>query len=262
MIGMVSDRERFERAFALLKVHEGGYSNHKDDPGGATMRGVTQRTFNAYRRRRGEPLVDVRNITDAEVRDIYKRQYWDAINADDLPPGVAYTVFDAGVNSGPGQAVRWLQRLVGVRDDGIVGDETIAATQAHAAAPLIDDYNDNRLAFMRSLRHWNTFKSGWTRRVAEVREQSKEWTEAGDVVTVTTEPPQPKAEGKRSMSASARSIIKDKPAMVAAGGGVLSGITPFANGDGPVHYALAAVLVIAVVSAVWFLYREHDAQTR
>ena len=256
---MVSDRERFERAFALLRVHEGGYSDHKDDPGGATMKGVTQRTFNAYRRRRGEPLVDVRNITDAEVRDIYKHQYWDAVKADDLPPGVAYTIFDAAVNSGPGQAARWLQRLIGVRVDGIVGNETIAAARESDAISLIEAYNDTRLDFMRSLKHWGTFKNGWKRRVAEVREQSREWAELDDVVTATTEPPQPKAEGRRSMTASAKKLVKDKPAMIAAGGGILSGVTPFANGDGPVHYAVAAVLVIVVLAAIWFLFREHDA---
>ena len=105
--------DRFERAFALLAVHEGGYSNHPDDPGGATNRGVTQRTYDSYRARHGLERRDVRQITDGEVAEIYRGQYWDAIRGDDLPAGVAYCVFDAAVNSGPGRALRWLQAEIG-----------------------------------------------------------------------------------------------------------------------------------------------------
>ena len=259
---MVSDRERFERAFALLRVHEGGYVDHPDDPGGATMKGITQQTYDAYRQRLGLPKADVRYISDEDVRAIYKDQYWDAVRADELPPGLAYCVFDAAVNSGPGRASRWLQQLIGVKVDGVVGHETLAAAEAVDPVATIQTYCDNRLDFMRGLKHWGTFKNGWKRRVAEVREQSREWAELDDVVTATTEPPQPKAEGRRSMTASAKKLVKDKPAMIAAGGGILSGVTPFANGDGPVHYAVAAVLVIVVLAAIWFLFREHDAKTQ
>ena len=257
---MAGDVERFERAIGLLRVTEGGYANHPDDPGGATMRGVTQRTYDAYRQRQGLPKTDVRGITDAEVRTIYKTQYWDMVRAGDLPDGVGYCVFDAAVNSGPGQAVRWLQEIVNVRADGIVGNETLAAVGSADAGHVINTYCDNRLAFMRSLKHWGTFKNGWTRRVAEVRAQSLEWAKIDDVVTMTNESPQPKAEGKRSMVATAKKLVKDKAAIVAAGGSVLSGAAPLADGDGPIQYAVAAVLVIVVLAAIWLLFREHDAE--
>jgi len=252
--------ERFDRAFEILRVHEGGYVNHPDDPGGATMKGITQRTYNAYRKRVGKPTASVRDITDYEVERIYKSQYWASIHADDLPDGVAYCVFDAAVNSGPGRAARWLQDIVGVKVDGIVGNETVAAVKGVPADEIINTYCDNRLAFMRSLAHWKTFGDGWKRRVAEVRAQSLEWAIRDDVVTETHTSPQPKAEGKRSMVASAKKFVKDKAAATAAGGSLLGGITPLANGDGPVQYALAAVFVIVVLAAIWFLFREHDAQ--
>jgi len=198
--------DRFERAFALLDEHEGGYSNHPDDPGGATMRGVTQAVYNHYLRRKGRGIHSVQHITESEVREIYRRQYWDAVRADDLPEGVAYCVFDAAVNSGPARAARWLQSLIGAQVDGVIGLETIDKAATTPAVPLIDRYCDKRLAFMRSLRHWSTFKNGWTRRVHEVRTQAKEWA-AGQVKTPGT-PTSGKATGAQSFIAAILAFLK------------------------------------------------------
>lgn len=188
--------DRFPRAFALLRVHEGGYSDHPRDPGGATMKGVTQRTYDAHRHRMEQTPRDVRKITDAEVERIYRRQYWRLVKAYDLPPGVAYCVFDAAVNSGPGRAVRWLQKAIGAKVDGIVGDETIGLARDIPADVLIHKYCDMRLAFMKRLKHWPSFKNGWSRRVHEVRAQSIEWAYNDEIATETAEAPQPKADGE------------------------------------------------------------------
>lgn len=170
--------ERFKRAMRLLAVHEGGYADHPDDPGGATMKGVTQRTYDAWRRARNLPRRPVREIDDDEVTAIYRAQYWDAVRADDLPRGVGYAVFDAAVNSGPAQAARWLQRAVGATVDGVVGVETLAAARKAEPTATIDSICDQRVRFMRRLRHYETFRIGWELRVSEVREQSLIWARA------------------------------------------------------------------------------------
>ncbi|WP_198645504.1 glycoside hydrolase family 108 protein [Thalassobius sp. I31.1] len=188
---------RFERAFALLAVHEGGYVNHPKDPGGATNKGVTQRTYNNYRARLGLSPRNVRQVTDNEVAAIYQVQYWDAIHADKLPEGVAYCVFDAAVNSGPARAVRWLQKEIGATIDGVIGNETLARTVRADAAALIDRYCDRRLSFMKRLRHWPTFRNGWSARVVEVRMQAKNWAEKREPA-ISTIAPQPKADGSLS----------------------------------------------------------------
>ena len=171
--------DRFPRALALVLIHEGGFVNHPADPGGATNRGVTQGTYNAWRRRQGHEPRSVRDITDQEVAAIYRAGFWDAIRADQLPPGVAYAVFDAAVNSGPGRAVRWLQAEVGARQDGIVGPQTLGLVDQAEPVALINSYCDRRLRFMQSLRHWPTFGRGWSRRVLEVRKQATEWALLG-----------------------------------------------------------------------------------
>lgn len=246
-------QDRFYRAFALLRVHEGGYSNHKDDPGGPTMKGVTQRTYDNYRTRLGRAKQDVRKITDKEVEAIYRGQYWNAVRADELPPGVAYCVFDAAVNSGPGQAVQWLQQVIGARVDGVVGNETLALTRAADPFILIEKYCDTRLAFMKRLKNWSSFKNGWSRRVAEVRAQSKQWASGGEVPG-SHEVVSAKADGPISATATLSDMVKD-PASIGALGGLVGSVGAVSSGSGPVQYAVAAVLVLAALVGVWFLVR-------
>jgi lysozyme family protein len=250
---MENPMDRFERAFALLAVHEGGYSNHPDDPGGATNRGVTQRTYDSYRARHGLERRDVRRITDAEVAEIYRGQYWDAIRGDDLPAGVAYCVFDAAVNSGPGRALRWLQAEIGATVDGVIGNETLGLAARRDPVRVIDGYCERRLTFMKRLKHWPTFQNGWSRRVAEVRAQSTAWAARRDPQPSTVAAPA-KAQGAARASATLRDTLTDGKA-VGAVTGILGSTGTLLSGSGPVQYALAAVLVIAALAGVWWLVR-------
>ncbi|GLK69917.1 glycoside hydrolase family 108 protein [Ancylobacter dichloromethanicus] len=159
----------FDEALKRVLVHEGGYADHPADPGGATMKGVTQRVYDGWRARHGLPQRPVRRIEPGEVAAIYRRQYWDAVRGDDLPAGLDYALFDAAVNSGPAQAAKWLQRTLKVAADGQIGEATLAGLAGRDAATLVDGVCDRRLAMLRTLRTFATFGAGWTRRVAEVR---------------------------------------------------------------------------------------------
>lgn len=165
---MLTDYPVSER---LVLAHEGLYVNNPKDPGGPTMKGVTQRVYDAWRRNHGFPPQGVRLITNDEVAAIFKSQYWDQIRGDDLPAGLDYAVFDYAVNSGPERALEDLQRAVGAGVDGKYGNLTRASVEAAYAkdpAFLIRSYQTKRLAFMKTLRQWGEFKNGWTRRVNEV----------------------------------------------------------------------------------------------
>lgn len=146
-------------------AYEGGYVNHPKDPGGATMEGITQRTYDADRRRRGLAMQSVRQMEPFERDAIYKVQYWDAVRGDDLPSGIDAAVYDYAVNSGPGRAARELQAVLGVAQDGVIGVMTLDAAQAANPFAVIKGLCERRLAFLRRLKHWPTFKTGWTRRV-------------------------------------------------------------------------------------------------
>lgn len=155
----------FDQAFDKLLGHEGGFSDHKDDPGGATMLGITEAVAraNGYTGPMGQ-------LTVAVAAKIYKQQYWDTVRADDLPPSIRYHVFDAAVNSGVGQATKWLQRAVGVPDDGRIGTVTINAVWAAPPDAVIRRMNANRLRFMTDLKNWPSFSRGWARRIADLLE--------------------------------------------------------------------------------------------
>lgn len=150
-------------------VHEGGFVNHPKDPGGATNRGVTQAVYDGWRKAQGLAPRSVKLIVAGEVEAIYDAQYWDAVKADDLPGGIDYAVFDFAVNSGPSRAIRFLQSVLGVATDGVIGVVTLAAARAADAVTVINALCDNRLAFLKGLSTWPTFGDGWRNRVKEVR---------------------------------------------------------------------------------------------
>ncbi|HMO74102.1 MAG TPA: glycoside hydrolase family 108 protein [Sphingopyxis sp.] len=161
--------DRFAQWLPHVLKHEGGYVNHPKDPGGATNKGITQKTYDSWRDRKETPRQSVRLITDAEVSAIYRRDYWDAIKGDDLPPGVDYCVFDFAVNSGIDRAARYLQNAVGASADGKIGPATVAAARSLGAAAIINHICDARMSFLRGLRTFPTFGKGWTARVTDVR---------------------------------------------------------------------------------------------
>ena len=109
--------KNFERALPLVLKHEGGYVDHPKDPGGATNKGVTIATFRRYVKADGTKQ-DLRRITDAQVSAVYYRHYWAAVQAHALPSGVDYCAFDFAVNSGPSRSAKFLQKVVGVKQDG------------------------------------------------------------------------------------------------------------------------------------------------
>lgn len=147
-----------DQAVAILLRHEGGYSDNPADPGGKTMYGITERVA-----RQHGYTGDMRDLPLSVATTIYRKQYWAMIKADDLPDELRFHVFDAAVNSGHVQAIKWLQRAAGVKDDGIVGPMTLKAAASVSPAK----YSATRLRFMTDLKNWPTFGKGWARRIAD-----------------------------------------------------------------------------------------------
>ena len=148
----------FDEAFKALIGHEGGYVNDPKDPGGETKFGVSKRAY---------PGEDIAGLTLERAKALYLRDYWDVIHADELPKHVRFAVFDAAVNSGVRQAIKWLQRAVGVNDDGVIGHKTLSAVVAMDPYKLVAVFNGQRLKFMTELNTFHVFGRGWARRVAE-----------------------------------------------------------------------------------------------
>lgn len=158
----------FAPSLAHLLTTEGGYVNDPKDPGGATNEGVTQKEYDLWRTAQRQTVRSVRLINANEVAAIYRHCYWDTIRADKLPSGVDYCVFDCAVNSGPHQAVKFLQRAAGAIDDGFIGPATITAVNAADPRRIINAVSAERLSFLKRLPTWGHFEDGWTSRVNSV----------------------------------------------------------------------------------------------
>ena len=87
----------FDTAFDRLMGNEGGYSNELNDPGGETKWGISKRSY---------PDLDIKNLTREQAKAIYLRDFWIRGAMDQLPPAVAFQVFDFAVNSGIETAIR------------------------------------------------------------------------------------------------------------------------------------------------------------
>lgn len=167
-------RINFRKSLARVLKHEGGWAKHPRDPGGATMKGVTKRVYEAFL---GHSVSDgeLRNIPDKNVASIYRQRYWNVVAGDNLPTGVDFCTFDAAVNSGPRRAAKWLQRAMPLLAvDGRVGPQTVYRAGQVDTVQTVNRMCDDRMAFLRRLSHWGTFGRGWTRRVKDVRAQSLE----------------------------------------------------------------------------------------
>lgn len=179
-------QQNFQAALARILVYEGGKVNNPKDPGGKTNFGITQTTYNAWKRSLGQTEADVYNITSAEVATIYKDEYWNRIEGDKLPSGLDLAVFDSAVNSGVGTAARWLQATLGTEIDGVIGSKTLAALTTSNTENVINEMLQRRLGALQRLTTWSTFGKGWEARISNLEKIADEWT--SNTNTVTTSP--------------------------------------------------------------------------
>jgi lysozyme family protein len=163
------------RALDKVLKHEGGYVNHPNDPGGPTNLGVTLANFKRYVNPKGT-IDDLKKLTVAQAKTVFERQYWDAVRGNQLPSGLDYAVFDFAVNSGPSRAAKFLQAIVGVVQDGVIGPETLKAIEAQGnMVRLVQHLCDKRLAWLRGRKTWPSFGKGWESRVMDVRLAGSLW---------------------------------------------------------------------------------------
>lgn len=142
---------------SILKL-EGGYSNDPKDPGGETNFGICKRSY---------PDLDIKNLTIDQAKAIYKRDYWDAVRANDLSYPLNVFMFDAAVNQGVVAAITLLQSAVGVQQDGKIGPATVAAANnaGREAAALFMAARAIRYA---NNPNFTTYGKGWLKRLFSV----------------------------------------------------------------------------------------------
>lgn len=148
----------FDQAFERLIGHEGGYVNDPRDPGGETKFGISRRSY---------PGEVIRTMTLERAKAIYLRDFWGPAGCDTVPDAVRFDLFDMAVNSGVSQAVKTLQRAVGVDDDGKLGPITLQAVASMPGLRFVARFNGHRLQFLSTLATWPAFGRGWANRIAK-----------------------------------------------------------------------------------------------
>lgn len=167
------------RLLACIKIvlgHEGGYVNHQNDRGGATNYGVTQKTYDDFNNRRGAPKRDVKDIHVTDVEAIYGT-YWKDAHCAYMPEPLDLLMFDSAINHGAGNAVKMLQRVMGVDADGIAGRDTMRALHEEVVSVGIEAlcrmYLDERAVFYDRIIQrdptQSVFAKGWLARVDHLR---------------------------------------------------------------------------------------------
>lgn len=224
----------FPSALADVLVHEGGFTKDRRDPGNwtggkvgagelkGTKKGIAAASY---------PHLDIKNLSDAKIAEIYEANYWRKICGDELPAGVDLSAMDYGVNSGVSRSAKDLQRVLGVTVDGRVGPVTILATRAQEPRAIIKGHCARRMSFLRSLAIWKTFDKGWSTRVANVEAKALSWVSS-----------------KAQLEADAKAA-KDKA--VAQGGGAVVGTGGGVGVDqAPDLAGLPVWVIVAVVAAI------------
>lgn len=126
---------------------EGGFVNHPADKAGATKYGITKQALTEWRGHH-VTVSDVRGMDEGEARDIYRSMYVVGPGFDSLPEPLRTHVVDFGVNAGPMQAVRVLQRSLGtVTVDGVLGPKTRAAVAVADLPTLTRIFWQERVRF-------------------------------------------------------------------------------------------------------------------
>jgi len=159
-------KENFDDALKAILKHEGGFVNHPKDPGGMTNLGVTKKVWEAWVGHAVDEKA-MRALTPEVVGPMYKKKYWDAVKADDLPAGLDYLMFDFAINAGPNRAIKTMQKAIGTNPDGAIGPKTMAALKAADPTDLIAKFSIEKELFYKALPTFATFGKGWLRRVDE-----------------------------------------------------------------------------------------------
>jgi len=156
----------FDEIIEVTLHHEGGYVHDPNDLGGETNFGIAKRFY---------PDIDIKNLTEDDAKEIYRRDYWDKNRVEELPEHLRHFFFDCCVNMGRGTAVKLLQRAcvakgADIAIDGGMGPGTMGAIETYK--PSLERCRMYRVKYYMDLvankPEQERFLFGWFRRAISV----------------------------------------------------------------------------------------------
>ena len=141
----------FNKIFANTLKYEGGYDESMAQQGVISNFGITQNLYDAYNQKNEKALKSVKDISYGEARDIAYEEIYETSGADKIKnPSLKALLFDYAYNSGPTQAVKSLQAIVGAKEDGVIGPKTLKKVNSYKGN-LIEDFLNARERFLTDL---------------------------------------------------------------------------------------------------------------
>lgn len=166
----------FDRALAFVLKWEGGFSNHPADFGGATNHGVTQEVYGRWRAQKGLSPRSVSEISTEEVHAIYFELYWKEAKCDRMDWPICLIHFDTAVQRGTFRANQMLQRVLGCKDDGLLGPKTFdllgLADRDCAARVYLADRLKHYEKAVEANPTQRVFLAGWRNRIEALRREA------------------------------------------------------------------------------------------
>ena len=157
--------KRIEKLAIFIRSWEGGYSNIPQDSGGPTNKGVTLATFRSVYGK-DKTVSDLKNITLEQWEHIFKRYFWDRWKADNIKDEwIAYLLVDWLWASGPKNAINRVQKFLGLKVDGIVGNVTINKINSYNGKELFTKLWHLREDFIKTRAQYPIYGKGWLRRL-------------------------------------------------------------------------------------------------
>lgn len=165
----MTDAEMIDRVLQ----REGGFVDNPADKGGPTNFGITAATLGDSRRLGRIATADeVKALTVEEARAILLNRYIIKPGYDGIASEVLRAcIVDAAVNHGPMVSTRLLQHVLGVREDGVLGPQTLGTLN------LLDGLKTARRFLAERVRFYGrlisgrpsqaTFAAGWLNRAAD-----------------------------------------------------------------------------------------------
>lgn len=173
---MSSVDQAYDKAFKHLISIEGViYTDHPNDNGGPSKFGLSQRFLTNYFNR---PFSEdeIRQLTLEDAYQIYRYEFWDSMELSRLPEGIALCLFDQAVHSGVSSSVQSVQKILGLRQDGIMGPITRGVIISQATKRLCFDFLAERLRRYGKLvagdKSQAVWLSGWQNRIMALVEKT------------------------------------------------------------------------------------------
>ena len=160
----------FDDCFKALLGEEGVLSTDRNDRGNWTGGDVGKGTFVGSKygiSAAAYPTLDIVNLTVEQAKVIAKRDYWDRVRGDELPPHFAGALFDMAYNQGAATAIKIFQKALGVGQDGVFGDGTMAAFRGSDHTALARTFTIYRIIRYSMCPGWVNDANGWVGRAID-----------------------------------------------------------------------------------------------